>query len=90
MAKIELIDYTTSLDGSLWSALEIGDEKKRKVMLYRVGIVGSKETGGTRYLHEVADVSFPRQVLSWRRIDSKRDYGFSPQVFRDFMKNLRK
>mgnify|MGYP001614429722 CR=1 FL=1 len=89
--EIKIIQYEVCEDGCLWSAIELTDQEKnkRKVMLYRVGLSYSGRPLRSRYVHEVSDIHFPEQIPEWRKIDSKRDYGFSPEVFRTLIEKLR-
>ena len=88
--EAKIIECNISEDGCLWSALQLTDEgeNKTKIILYRVGLMYSGKPLRSRYVHEVADIHSPDEIPAWRQIDLKRDYGFSPKVFRELMKKL--
>ena len=84
---VEVLGYEAGRNGCFRAALRLERENQQKLLMYRTGILEQKK--GTQYIHEVADITFAYQIPSWRKIDSEKDFGFSPEVFWQVMKQFR-
>ena len=88
---VEVIGYRLSSDGQIIAGVRLERDGCKKILMYRIGVlieVDKNKRENSRYIHEVADISFPNQIPSWRKIDSEKDFGFSPEIFREAMKEL--
>lgn len=79
--EIEVIGCRVSKDGRVIAGLKISNGEKEKILMYRVGLT-SDGRGNDFYIFQVADVLSPNQIYDWRKIDSSRDFGITPCIFR--------